>query len=69
MDNTKINDTFLNVLYDDLATEVRTLGNSMRNGSSEIDDKDIHRQITILTNMMNHAIKLRNIRRKIRDKL
>lgn len=71
MDNSKLTDGYFNILYDDITNEIRSLGNSMKNGSDIYTyghhrcDKDIHKQITILTQMMNSSIKLRNIRRKI----
>ena len=62
--NTEINEMYLLRVYDDLQKEQLKLINDMKN-DQEQEDKDTHKQITMLNTLTMGLLRFRNIRKAI----
>tara|TARA_R110000744_G_scaffold56867_4_gene119842 strand:+ start:299 stop:508 length:210 start_codon:yes stop_codon:yes gene_type:complete len=62
--NTEINEMYLLRVYDDLQKEQLKLMNDMKN-DQEQEDKDTHKQITMLNTLTMGLLRFRNIRKAI----
>ena len=58
-------------VYDDLQKEQTTLMNSLKreNSNEEIKETDITKQLTIINSISINLLKLRNLRKKIKNSL
>ncbi len=58
-------------VYDDLQKEQTTLMNSLKreNSNEEIKETDITKQLTIINSISINILKLRNLRKKIKNSL
>jgi hypothetical protein len=66
-----LTDQYLMKVYDDLQKEQTTLMNSLKreNSNEEIKETDITKQLTIINSISINILKLRNLRKKIKNSL
>ena len=62
--NNEINEMYLLRVYDELQKEQLKLMNDMKN-DNEIEDKDTHKQITMLNALTMGLLRFRNLRKNI----
>jgi cytochrome c551/c552 len=61
-----LTDQYFDRIYEDLSREHIKLLQNLRNGTN--DEKDTHKQITMLSNLQISVLKLRNFRKALADK-
>ena len=61
-----LTDQYFDRIYEELSREHIKLLQNLRNGTK--DEKDIHKQITMLSNLQISVLKLRNFRKALADK-
>ena len=71
MNHSDLNDQYLVKMYDDLQKYHQNLMTDMKNITEESMTKetDIQKQLTIINNLMTNTLKLRNLKKKIQQKL
>lgn len=69
--NGDFTEQYLIKLYDDCSKEHQRLMTDMKNITEEslTKEADIHKQLTIINNLMSNTLKLRNLKKKIQQKL
>jgi len=70
MTDSIITEAYLNRIYEDLLREQTATLNKMKKGSTEIKDfsKEITKEITLITDLMNRIIKFRTYREMMKAK-
>jgi|688.fasta_scaffold1388249_1 hypothetical protein len=71
MNGSDITEQYLNKLYEDLSKEQMRLMNDLKSSSNIEGDKekDITKQFTFLNTLMTTALRYRNLKRKIIQKI
>ena len=69
MFGTQIDEAYLDRITEDLNREQTKLMNDIKNGVDEDKQKDITKQITILTSLMMAILRLRNLKKKLALKM
>lgn len=69
--NGDFTEQYLIKLYDDCSKEHQRLMTDMKNITEEslTKEADIQKQLTIINNLMSNTLKLRNLKKKIQQKL
>jgi hypothetical protein len=68
--NSDITEQYLNKLYDDLSKEQMRLMNDIKSNNNELaKDKDNTKMITLINGLMMGAMRLRNTKKQIQQKL
>ena len=66
---TDITEQYLDKLYEDLSKEQGKLLQDIKTGCDATKDKDNQQQFTMINTLMINALRLRNLRRKIRQRM
>ena len=69
--NTELTDQYLNEVYQNTMGEHLRLLNELKNSNTEMEkhkDRDITKQLTMLTSLMTSLLKLRNVKKEIKMK-
>jgi hypothetical protein len=69
MFGTQIDEAYLDRITEDFNREQTKLMNDIKNGVDEEKQKDITKQITILTSLMMAILRLRNLKKKLALKM
>jgi hypothetical protein len=65
--NNELNEQYLNRSYDEYQKEQMKLMNDFKN-DTQVEDKDIQKQITLLNTITINILRFRNIRKLIQEK-
>lgn len=64
-----ITEQYLDTFYDNLVREQGKILTDIKTGCDDTKEADLHKQFAILNALMMNALKLRNLRQKIKKKL
>ena len=64
-----LTEQYLDKLYDDLSKEQQSLLTDIKSGTSESKEKDLQKQFTLLNTLMMNTLRLRNLKKKIKQSL
>ena len=64
-----LTEQYLDKLYDDLSKEQQSLLTDIKSGTSESKEKDLQKQFTLLNTLMMNCLRLRNLKKKIKQSL
>jgi hypothetical protein len=64
-----LTEQFLDKLYDDLSKEQQSLLTDIKTGTSDSKEKDLQKQFTLLNTLMMNTLRLRNLKKKIKQSL
>jgi hypothetical protein len=64
-----LTEQYLDKLYDDLSREQQSLLTDIKSGTSESKEKDLQKQFTLLNTLMMNTLRLRNLKKKIKQSL
>jgi len=64
-----LTEQYLDKLYDDLSKEQQSLLTDIKTGTSESKEKDLQKQFTLLNTLMMNCLRLRNLKKKIKQSL
>jgi hypothetical protein len=70
--NSEITEQYLNEAYDNVMKEHTRLLNELKNTSTEMEknkERDITKQLSILNTLMTSLLKLRNLKKEIKNKI
>lgn len=67
--NTDITELYLDKCYDDFQKEQYKLLQDIKSGCDDIKETYNHKQFTLLNNLMLNILRLRNLKKKIKQKL
>jgi hypothetical protein len=67
--NSDITEQFLDKLYDDLSKESSRILNDIKTDKNDSKEVYQHQQFNILNSLMINALKLRNLKKKIKNKI
>jgi hypothetical protein len=64
-----LTEQYLDKLYDDLSKEQQSLLTDIKTGTSDSKEKDLQKQFTLLNTLMMNTLRLRNLKKKIKQSL
>jgi hypothetical protein len=64
-----LTEQFLDNLYDSLSKEQQSLLTDIKTGTSDSKEKDLQKQFTLLNTLMMNTLRLRNLKKKIKQSL
>jgi hypothetical protein len=64
-----LTEQYLDKLYDDLSREQQSLLTDIKSGTSDSKEKELQKQFTILNTLMMNTLRLRNLKKKIKQSL
>jgi len=64
-----ITDQYLDKIYDDFQKEQQSLIRDIKSGCDNIKETELQKQFTLLNNLMMNILRLRNLRKKIRERI
>ena len=64
-----LTEQYLDKLYDDLSKEQQSLLTDIKSGTSESKERDLQKQFTLLNTLMMNCLRLRNLKKKIKQSL
>jgi hypothetical protein len=64
-----LTEQYLDKLYDDLSKEQQSLLTDIKTGTSDSKEKDLQKQFTLLNTLMMNTLRLRNLKKKIKQNL
>lgn len=64
-----ITDQYLDKIYDDFQKEQQSLIRDIKTGCDNIKETELQKQFTLLNNLMMNILRLRNLRKKIRERI
>ena len=67
--NSDITEQFLDKLYDDLSKESSRILNDIKTYKNDSKEVYQHQQFNIINSLMINALKLRNLKKKIKNKI
>jgi len=67
--NSDITEQFLDKLYDDLSKESSRILNDIKTDKNDSKEVHQHQQFNIINSLMINALKLRNLKKKIKNKI
>jgi len=67
--NSDITEQFLDKLYDDLSKESSRILNDIKTDKNDSKEVYQHQQFNIINSLMINALKLRNLKKKIKSKI
>ena len=67
--NSDITEQFLDKLYDDLSKEQSRILNDIKTNRSDTKEKDQYQQLNVINSLMINSLKLRNLKKKIKNKI
>jgi hypothetical protein len=67
--NSDITEQFLDKLYDDLSKESSRILNDIKTDKNDSKEVYQHQQFNIINSLMINALKLRNLKKKIKNKM
>jgi hypothetical protein len=67
--NSDITEQFLDKLYDDLSKEQSRILNDIKTDRSDTKEKDQYQQLNVINSLMINSLKLRNLKKKIKNKI
>jgi len=67
--NTDITEQYLDKLYDDLSKESTRILNDIKTDRGDSKEVHQHQQFNIINSLMINALKLRNLKKKIKNKI
>jgi hypothetical protein len=67
--NSDITEQFLDKLYDDLSKESSRILNDIKTDKNDSKEVYQHQQFNIINSLMINALKLRNLKKKIKNKI
>ena len=67
--NSDITEQFLDKLYDDLSKESSRILNDIKTDKNDSKEVYQHQQFNILNSLMINSLKLRNLKKKIKNKM
>jgi len=67
--NSDITEQFLDKLYDDLSKESSCILNDIKTDKNDSKEVYQHQQFNIINSLMINALKLRNLKKKIKNKI
>ena len=65
----ELTEQYLDKLYDDLQKEQQKLLQDIKSGCDNIKEAENQKQFTLLNTLMIHTLRLRNLRRKIKQRI
>jgi hypothetical protein len=69
MNSNDINEQYLDKVYDDLQRLQQSLLTDIKTGASESKEKDLQKQFTLINTLMLNTLRLRNLKKKIKQSL
>ena len=69
MNLSDITEQYLDKVYDDFHKEQMSLLQDIKTGCEQVKEKDNQKQCTILNNLMINVLRLRNIRKQIKNRI
>jgi hypothetical protein len=69
MNANDLTEQYLDRLYDDLQKEQQSLLTDIKTGVEEQKEKDLQKQFTLLNTLMMNTLRLRNLKKKIKQSL
>lgn len=69
MNLSDITEQYLDKVYDDFHKEQMSLLQDIKTGCEQVKEKDNQKQFTILNNLMINVLRLRNIRKQIKNRI
>lgn len=69
--NTELTEQYLNEVYQNVMNEHLRLLNELKNSNTEMEkhkERDITRQLSLLTSLMTSLLKIRNVKKEIKMK-
>ena len=67
--NSDITEQFLDKLYDDLSKEQSRILNDIKTDRSNTKEKDQYQQLNVINSLMINSLKLRNLKKKLKNKI
>jgi hypothetical protein len=64
-----LTEQYLDKLYDDLSREQQSLLTDIKTGTSDSKEKDLQKQFSLLNTLMMNTLRLRNLKKKIKQAL
>jgi hypothetical protein len=64
-----LTEQYLDNLYDNLSREQQSLLTDIKTGTSDSKEKDLQKQFTLLNTLMMNTLRLRNLKKKIKQSL
>lgn len=64
-----LTEQYLDKLYDDLSREQQSLLTDIKTGTSDSKEKDLQKQFSLLNTLMMNTLRLRNLKKKIKQSL
>jgi hypothetical protein len=64
-----LTEQYLDTLYDNLSREQQSLLTDIKTGTSDNKEKDLQKQFTLLNTLMMNTLRLRNLKKKIKQSL
>jgi hypothetical protein len=64
-----LTEQYLDKLYDDLSREQTSLLTDIKTGTSDSKEKDLQKQFSLLNTLMMNTLRLRNLKKKIKQSL
>jgi hypothetical protein len=64
-----LTEQYLDKLYDDLSKEQQSLLTDIKTGTSDSKEKDLQKQFSLLNTLMMNTLRLRNLKKKIKQSL
>jgi hypothetical protein len=64
-----LSEQYLDKLYDDLSREQQSLLTDIKTGTSDSKEKDLQKQFSLLNTLMMNTLRLRNLKKKIKQAL
>jgi hypothetical protein len=69
MNPNDLTEQYLDRLYDDLQKEQQSLLTDIKTGVDDQKEKDLQKQFTLLNTLMMNVLRLRNLKKKIKQSL
>jgi len=69
--NTELTEQYINDVYSNIMNEHLKLLNEMKNSNTEMEkhkERDISKQLSLLTSLMTGLLKLRNLKKQVKMK-
>jgi hypothetical protein len=69
--NTELTEQYINEVYSNIMNEHLKLLNEMKNSNTEMEkhkERDISKQLSLLTSVMTGLLKLRNLKKQVKMK-
>ena len=64
-----LTEQYLDKLYEDLGKEQQRLLTDIKTGVDAVKESDLQKQFTLLNNLMMGTLRLRNLRKKIKQRI